>query len=305
MPNRKSSSRPGGGGLVLIGLVVAAIFAYRAGLMPQPVAQVIDPIAKQLEPIGKQLEPIGKQLEPIAKQLEPLVKSLPALGQTPAPAAQPPTGAPVSNVAGNAPGALPEMAQKPQPQEITFKGCPPEGDGSDPELNRLKNRVDEGAFVPVNFESVLNLPWPQATERKDRAKWSANDKATVYRYEGVPISVEGYLFDAKQEGPESPNCHGAEAEFLDFHVWLTNTAGEDRIRSIVVEATPRVRANHPTWTTQTLDAIAKNKQRVRISGWLMLDPEHPDQVEKTRGTIWEIHPIMKIEVQRGSAWTPL
>jgi len=35
---------------------------------------------------------------------------------------------------------------------------------------------------------------------------------------------------------------------------------------------------------------------VRISGWLMLDPEHPDQLGKTRGTIWEIHPVMKLKV---------
>ena len=49
----------------------------------------------------------------------------------------------------------------------------------------------------------------------------------------------------------------------------------------------------------------KKDQRVRISGWLMLDPEHPDQVGKTRGTIWEIHPIMQIEVNQNGQWTPL
>jgi hypothetical protein len=30
---------------------------------------------------------------------------------------------------------------------------------------------------------------------------------------------------------------------------------------------------------------------VRIRGWLMLDQEHPEQIGKTRGTLWEIHPI--------------
>jgi hypothetical protein len=33
----------------------------------------------------------------------------------------------------------------PGPQEKVFKGCPGGGDGTDPELNRLKNRVDETA----------------------------------------------------------------------------------------------------------------------------------------------------------------
>ena len=51
--------------------------------------------------------------------------------------------------------------------------------------------------------------------------------------------------------------------------------------------------------------IVKKKQRVRISGWMMLDPEHPDQVGKTRGSIWEIHPIMKIEVNQNGSWVDL
>jgi len=35
----------------------------------------------------------------------------------------------------------------------------------------------------------------------------------------------------------------------------------------------------------------------------MLDPEHPDQVGKTRGTIWEVHPVMKIEAFADGRWT--
>jgi len=42
---------------------------------------------------------------------------------------------------------------------------------------------------------------------------------------------------------------------------------------------------------------ATNKQQVRISGWLMLDPEHQDMIDEgLRSTLWEIHPITKIEV---------
>ena len=222
---------------------------------------------------------------------------------------QKPTPTPAGNSGSvpSTPGALPDLAQKPTPQEVSsFNGCPPQGDSGDPVLNRLKNRVDDaGAYYPVLFNAVEKLAWPPGIERKDHAKWSASDAATVARYEGIPISVEGYLFDAKQQGPESTNCHGSTPEMSDWHVWLTQNAGEDRTQSIVVETTPRVRPSHPTWTLKALENFAKNKQRVRISGWLMLDPEHPDQVGKTRGTIWEIHPIMKIEVQEGGSWKPL
>ena len=198
---------------------------------------------------------------------------------------------------------LPEMAIKPPPVNAPFKGCPPEGDGGDPALNRLKNRIDEGNYVAVTFDAILQLPWPQSVERRRRARWSASDTEAVARYEGIPVVVEGYLAGATLESPESPNCHGADNEFRDFHIWLTKTADEDRRQSIVVETTPPVRAKHPNWRTSLLGQINRKDQRVRISGWLMLDPEHPDQVGKTRGTIWEVHPIMKIEVFDDGRWT--
>ncbi|MEP7198172.1 MAG: hypothetical protein ABI874_00025 [Chloroflexota bacterium] len=219
---------------------------------------------------------------------------LPNLGVTPAPIT---TGAPV--------GGLPDMPTKPKPQQVTFKGCPPEGDGGDPVLNRNKNRVDDGAYVPVAFDALVKLAWPSAIERKNHANWSASAAAAVARYEGIPVVTEGYLAGAKEEGPESPNCHGADFEFHDFHVWLTKNAGEDRSNAIVVETTPRVRAKHPAWTVSALSQIARGQQRVRISGWWMLDPEHPDQLGQTRGTLWEIHPIMLIEVERGGRWVSL
>jgi len=74
---------------------------------------------------------------------------------------------------------------------------------------------------------------------------------------------------------------------------------DDRARSIVVELNPRLRAKHPGWTPQTLEALARQKAQVRITGWVMLDPEHPDQVGETRGTIWEVHPVTKIETDQG------
>jgi hypothetical protein len=54
--------------------------------------------------------------------------------------------------------------------------------------------------------------------------------------------------------------------------------------AIIVETTPRVRQGHPNWTTVRLKPWTAhlgsqpnpdyNQQKVRISGWLMLDPEH-------------------------------
>lgn len=203
-----------------------------------------------------------------------------------------------------APGGLPDMPNKPVPQSSTFQGCPPEGDGGDSQLNFLKNRTDEGNYVPVMFDAVLNLTWPKTTERRKMDTWSAKDAAVIAKYEGIPVSVEGFLFGAKQSGPESASCHGTASDLTDWHIWLTKTAGEDRTHSIVIETTGRIRALHK-WTLPMVEQIAKNQTPVRISGWLFFDPEHPDEVLKTRGTIWEIHPIMQIEVKQNGQWVPL
>jgi hypothetical protein len=141
--------------------------------------------------------------------------------------------------------------------------------------------------------------------RQDRDRWSAAERRAVARYEGVAVAVEGYLASAKLEGPESTNCHGADPGMRDWHVWLTARPGQSRDSAVVVETTPRIRADHPRWSTTALRAVSRARERVRITGWLMLDPEHPDQVGKTRGTIWEIHPITGIEVRRGGRWVPL
>jgi hypothetical protein len=38
----------------------------------------------------------------------------------------------------------------------------------------------------------------------------------------------------------------------------------------------------------------------------MLDPDHPEEVGKSRGTLWEIHPVMRIETaQADGSWREL
>jgi hypothetical protein len=200
---------------------------------------------------------------------------------------------------------VPALATKPEPKEITFHGCPPEGSGGDGALNILKNRVDEGDYKPVSTSAILSLSWPRDVERKRRDSWPVGDKREVDQHEGIPVSVEGFLLQVKEEGPESPNCRMESAADKDFHLWLASAADDERSSALVVEITPRVRAGHPEWTLATIRKIIQEKIKVRVSGWLLLDQEHPDQVGKTRGTLWEVHPITKIETEAHGAWQSL
>lgn len=205
---------------------------------------------------------------------------------------------PVSNM-----GDLSAQVGKPRPIVSVFEGCPPSGDGGDPALNTLKNRVDEAVWQTTTISALLALDWPEAIEGRSRARWSVGDRESVARYEGTPVQVEGYLLQAKKMSPETCNCHSVE--YVDYHVWMVDDPAKGRDRSLVLEVTPRVQAYHPEWTIRRLNELARDGEKVRISGWLLMDPEHPDQIGKTRGTIWEIHPIMQIETRSLGGWAPL
>ena len=192
---------------------------------------------------------------------------------------------------------------KPKPVSITFMGCPPSGSGGDPVLNTLKNRIDEAPWHSTTISDLLALPWPAAIEQKPRARWSKQDTAVIARHEGSPVQVEGYLLSAKKMSPETCNCRSVT--FVDYHLWIADDPNKGREQSLVIEIAPRVQSFHPEWTLRRLQQLARDREKVRISGWLLMDPEHPDQIGKTRGTIWEIHPIMQIETSFLGQWRSL
>ncbi len=192
---------------------------------------------------------------------------------------------------------------KPKPVSLTFMGCPPSGSGGDPVLNTLKNRIDEAPWHSTTISDLLALTWPEAIEQKPRARWSTQDTEAVARHEGSPVQVEGYLLSAKKMSPETCNCRSVD--YVDYHLWIADDPNKGREQSLVIEIAPRVQSYHPEWTLRRLQQLARDREKVRISGWLLMDPEHPDQIGKTRGTIWEIHPIMQIETSLLGRWSPL
>jgi hypothetical protein len=215
----------------------------------------------------------------------------------------------------NRPADFPTNAHHPLPPQNNFQGCPSNGDGGDPALNRRKNRLDSITWNTLQVNSILQLDWPAGVQGKKRSTWSQQDKDKVSRFEGVAVQLEGFLAGMKVEGPESCNCH-ADKPGVDYHLWLAADAAtatfrdpqshlDGRARSVVAEVGPRVRAVKPDMKDSKIKPLVDGKTRVRLSGWLMLDQEHADQVGKTRGTIWEIHPIIKFEFQKNGQWVSL
>jgi hypothetical protein len=109
-------------------------------------------------------------------------------------------------------------------------------------------------------------------------------------------------------GPEPPRARGdlhENKEQVDYHIWLGDEADDQKSGAMVVEISPRLLPANPGWTDAALKPVTEKKLKVRISGWPMWDQDHLRDVGASRGTVWEIHPIHKIEVFQDGAWTEL
>jgi hypothetical protein len=173
--------------------------------------------------------------------------------------------------------------------------CGPEGDATSQaaqKLNDNKNRTDvpgQTEYVEIAWDDLKNLP-----------------KNRVSDFEGAPVTVIGFLsHQIKVEtGGESTNCHlHANAE-VDWHIYLTKSPAQGIRDAIIVETTPRTRPSH-TWTTTMLHPLVDARTQVRIGGWLMYDFEHTGVIGTQRATVWEVHPITRIEVQQNGQWIDL
>lgn len=202
-------------------------------------------------------------------------------------------------------GDLPMMPEKPPASPEGFNGCPPEGEGGDADLNLLKNRVDKGAYIPVSLDSILALTWPKSSEQRSMSDWTPSGRAFIAQYLGTPVVVEGYV-DALREGvADAANCNRADE---DNHFWrlsITRQPKDRRSQAVIGISTPQTRVGH-TWTAEFIRSfLVEGRVRVRISGWLYFNPDSPQEIGRTRATLWEITPVMQIEVFQDGRWNPL
>ncbi len=208
---------------------------------------------------------------------------------------------------------FPSAAQTKQalPSTGDFAGCPPEGRAKsakgffDPALNRRKNRdVPPSTYVVRDLPAVItNPPVVVAMGKHARSAWTQEARDAVSDWEATGASVEGRLIAIRTQGPESCNC--GSATDVDTHMWIaTQASASAKPSSLVVEISPRTQALYH-WDHATLVKLAKQGAQVRISGWMLWDEEHGSEVGKSRGTLWEVHPIHKIEAFQNNNWVDL
>lgn len=222
---------------------------------------------------------------------------------------------------GAAATAIDASWDKPDPQSSVFSrpgfaDCPAGGGGGDTLTDLRKNRTDEPAsYHPVSFDAILGLPYPK-NHKPQRTSWSSAALDTIKPYEGIAVSVTAFI--ARQNGiivenaqhsrnGEATNCHATDDAGVDWHITLVKNPDDAKSTGIVVETTPRVRANGHPWTPAMLAPHVTAGDSIRISGWLLYDPEHfaqttnydpdhPSGGTKVRATLWEVHPVTRIDV---------
>jgi hypothetical protein len=190
--------------------------------------------------------------------------------------------------------------------------CPSFGLGGDSELNRLKNRGGPpDSLRQMTAEEFLAVFPRDMHTPKEHDEFTQSERDTIEPLEKMGVAVTGYLVEAFKAFPELSNCLDPEDE--DWHLNLypfpaNSSANTDSLvtHSIVTEVSPRWQdMKKGLWSLDTLKALAARRAKVRISGWVMYDPEHPDHLGRLRGTLWEVHPITEIEVWKDTAWVRL
>lgn len=187
-----------------------------------------------------------------------------------------------------------------------FHGIPPEGIGGDPLLNKQKNRWSAPAEVTtMTVSQIINLPHDELSKQgaKDRVRWSSAAAAQASESENKGVQVEGYLAKVRESDEETAN--GKNPLYHDFHLWITEFPAENKNKGIVVEAIPFWKEYYSGWQLHAFEKIALKNAKVRVTGWIFWDQEHGSEVGKSRGSIWEVHPITKFEVFEGGKWLEL
>jgi hypothetical protein len=145
--------------------------------------------------------------------------------------------------------------------------------------------------------------------------------------EGDVVTLEGFVLDAKHDdtfpfgfGGESVNCKNSLLEWNDIHIALGQTASARECSSVTAEIIPHSRP--ALWDRFDTNSCTKQHVtnplpvkglRVRITGQLFFDGSHkPNSCSAPapggnplRRSVWEVHPVYKIEVFDGTTFVSL
>jgi len=128
--------------------------------------------------------------------------------------------------------------------------CTVRGNGGDAETNRRKNRSDEPDTTHlVTLDAIRALVDSTLWHKTNREAWEAKDRVVVFPYEGIPVTVVGFLEIVRPQSGhgEGTNCGATAERDTDWHVALVAATNEREEQGVVVEPTPRTKRRNDGW----------------------------------------------------------
>jgi len=186
------------------------------------------------------------------------------------------------------------------------------------ELQALQQAVDKSG---VDYGSTHSKP-PHAGPPADRSSLFTKLPSSSVK-EGDLVSFVGFIVEARPGSSETVNCHCTDPLSIDVHMALADhplnlkkapknatkdekhaiTVSNDAdlcTNSFVAETIPHLRPASLELTA--IERVVGNKI-VKVTGPLLFDGSHrpckgatPGSGDPSRLTVWEIHPVYKIEV---------
>src|SRR6266567_1727160 len=209
-----------------------------------------------------------------------------------------------------------DQAQDKQKNDLCAKGTAQPVTVDD--LKTLQQAVDKSG---VDYGSTHSKP-PHAGPPADRSSLFTKLPSGSAK-EGDLVSFVGLIVEAKPGSSETVNCHCADPLSIDVHMALadhplnlqkapsTATKAEKHAITVkndadlctnafVAETTPHLR---PASLELTAIEPLVGSKIVKVTGPLLFDGSHrpckgstPGSGDPSRLTVWEIHPVYKIEV---------
>lgn len=210
---------------------------------------------------------------------------------------------------------------KSEPRHSTLRhssdgtSCGPRGNG-DSETFRRKNRNDypDTAYA-IQFAAIRGLALEDGIRANGQAvprdrPFPGDVNRAIDGHEGIAVTITGFASFLNQRGSqEGTNCHFTGELNTDWHLTITETEDEDQSDGIIVEPTPRFIQRHPNWRRANLrnrvGDLRTSSDSVRVTGFLFFDPDHRADIGRRRFTMWELHPVTRIELFANNRWIDL